>query len=121
MSEIEKLTAAINELSELAGIYYCDGLTDRAGTIRFAVKLLRAELEREKNPPLTLEEIKAMKGKPIFTLASNGLWSCWDVLTDVEEIGTMVILHWRGLNRSEYKTTEGSPKFYRYEPKGEKA
>lgn len=50
MSEIEKLTAAIDELSELADIYYCDGMTDRARTIRFAVTILRAELEREKNP-----------------------------------------------------------------------
>ncbi len=57
MSEIEKLTAAIDELSELADIYYCDGMTDRARTIRFAVTILRAELNREENP-LTCEGCK---------------------------------------------------------------
>lgn len=44
----EKLLSDIDELSSLADIYYCDGMTDRSATIRRAIFAMR-ELYRLKN------------------------------------------------------------------------
>ena len=37
-----------------------------------ALKLLRAELEREKNEPMTIEEILDMNGKPVWCQTGDG-------------------------------------------------
>lgn len=132
MSETEKLRAAI----DLLGLYSdaCekalngdrvgvavgyDMYVDRKATLDYAITALREKLLRDAPKPLTLDEIKEMKGKPIFTVMNNGYWSGWDVLTDVEEIGKMKILHWRGINRSEYKDGLGQTQYYATEPKGD--
>lgn len=76
---------------------------------------LRAQSERENPKPLTLEELKQRKWKPIF-IAPETKDGWWDVLEDVEELKHITVLIWRGgIGGARYTTRT---KYYASEPKG---
>lgn len=91
-----------------------------------ALKILRAELDREKNEPLTLEEIKelyeaAFSGFPVWCKYLNEYSYPFGAVIDRYD-GQIVAVHAAGLKDDELNREEDYGQTwlaYRYEPKGE--
>lgn len=59
---------------------YCDAPSNEACTV--AVAALREKLEREKNEPLTIEELRKMDGEPVWIVgvsSINHFRGHWDI------------------------------------------
>ena len=46
-----------------------------------AIEALQEKLEREKNPPLTLEELRVMAGEPVWIKTIDSFWDGWGIVT----------------------------------------
>jgi hypothetical protein len=75
-----------------------------------AMQVLRAELDREKNEPLTAEELQSIIGKPYFHVSLESDAAYWRVFENEDA----------AKHPKEYHYGERWLA-YRYEPKGEKA
>ena len=71
------------------------------------ISALRAELEREKNEPMTIDELSEMGGKPYWHVSLDGNGSYWNILDG-----------WVATIPNDYHYGERWLA-YRYEPKGE--
>lgn len=82
----------IHKIGEPPHVFLAEAMTIALGAIE-------ERIERSKNDPLTLQDLKQRCGKPIFYLFDNNV-SGWMILDDVEEIttknGTTVVLHCQG-------------------------
>ena len=124
MSEIERAIAYWEEFErEIDEMPHSEILEAQREPVKTVLKLCRAELEREKNPPLTWEELAAMIGKPIYIAdlidSSESNWAI--VGKAYSKLGLEFI--------TLYDTIEGDVGCqelygetwlsYRYEPKGD--
>lgn len=104
MSEIER---AIKEFEDNA--YHTSMKpTISEASKAVALRILRAELSRQENGPLTREELYSMKGKPIYVTFMDGIPAKWFIAgsgdVDMETFSINYGNTWLA---------------YRYEPKGE--
>ena len=73
MNEIERAIAYWEEFErEIDEMPHSEILEAQREPVRTALTVLRAELEREKNEPLTIEEILDMNGKPVWCQTGDG-------------------------------------------------
>lgn len=92
----------VHKIGEPPHVFLAEAMTIALGAIE-------ERIERSKNEPLTLQDLKQRCGKPIFYLFRNGV-SGWMILDSVEEIttknGTTVVLHCQGDTHGghEYKS-----------------
>lgn len=102
----------VHKIGEPPHVFLAEALTIALGAIE-------ERIERSKNEPLTLQDLKQRCGKPIFYLFKNGV-SGWMILNDVEEIttenGTTVILHSQGDTHGGHKYG-GETRFFDKEAK----
>ena len=68
----EELERSATELSVIAATARVKQNHERYIACVTGIKLIRAELEREKNEPLTVEEILNMNGKPVWCQTGDG-------------------------------------------------
>ena len=80
-----------------------------------ALKLLRAQLQREEQPqPLTLDEIKERDGKPVYDAGC----CAWRVISDVEYVDELCsIVHFT--DEESINLEDHSEGLYATEPKGD--
>ena len=98
---------------------------DEEQFIESALTVLRAELEREKNEPLTWDELKAMEGKAVYIkmlVDSPKYPSCWSIIGESYNHGDsehVVILDAYDSESGCLEKYGVSWIAYRYEPEGE--
>ena len=91
-----------------------------------ALRILRAELSRHENSPLTWDELKAMQGKAVYIkmLVDDPKYpSCWSIIGESFMVGETEHVEITDAHESESGSVEKYGKTwiaYRYEPKGEK-
>lgn len=80
MNEIEK---AIDTVARMLGLFPRNSEPTKAKEI--AISALREKLEREKNEPLTLDELRKMYGEPVWVVWPDGrVKSQWWVIGDAD-------------------------------------
>ena len=108
MSEIERAIAYWEEFErEIDEMPHSEILEAQREPVRTALTVLRAELEREKNEPMTIDELSEMGGKPYWHVSLDGNGSYWNILDG-----------WVATIPNDYHYGERWLA-YRYEPKGE--
>ena len=90
-----------------------------------ALRILRAELSRQENAPLTWDEVVASEGKPVFIYGLEGEHGDdgWSIVGEKYERSgfTFVNLHDKNITNCGLDDLYGKTWLaYRYEPKGEK-
>ena len=70
MSEIERAIKVLEE--EYAFSLECDATQKRSSAYKTALTVLRDELARHENAPLTIEEVISMNGKPVWCQTGDG-------------------------------------------------
>ena len=98
-----------------------DRRTERINT---ALTVLRAELSRQENAPLTWDEVVASEGKPVFIYGLEGEHGDdgWSIVGEKYERSgfTFVNLHDKNITNCGLDDLYGKTWIaYRYEPKGE--
>ena len=125
MSEIERAIKVLEE--EYAFALECDDTQKRSSALHATLAVLRAELSRQENAPLTIDEIKALheasfSGYPVWCRYLNEYSYPFAAVIDRYD-GEIVAVHAAGLKDNELNREEDYGKTwlaYRYEPKGEK-
>ena len=89
-----------------------------------ALRILRAELSRQENAPLTWDEVVASEGKPVFIYGLEGEHGDdgWSIVGEKYERSgfTFVNLHDKNITNCGLDDLYGKTWLaYRYEPKGE--
>lgn len=93
MTEIEKVIHRLSNLKQYCKAEEDDGLCKGgvwfkdAEAIDFAIAALREKLEREKNEPLTIDELRKMDGQPVWCKEMG----CWGIV-EINPDGL-----WRGI------------------------
>ena len=73
MNEIERAIAYWEEFErEIDEMPHSDILEAQREPVKTALAILRAELSRQENAPLTWDELIAMDGKPVFIVSGRG-------------------------------------------------
>ena len=122
MSEIER---AIQEFEDNA--YHTSMKpTISEASKAVALRILRAELSRQENAPLTWDEVVASEGKPVFIYGLEGEHGDdgWSIVGEKYERSgfTFVNLHDKNITNCGLDDLYGKTwRAYRYEPKGEKS
>lgn len=125
MSEIERAIAYWEEFErEIDEMPHSDVLEAQREPVKTALTVLHAEIDREKNDPLTEEEFCALSSKdPAFgthcfvKILQTGI--IYHALADVDSTGVVAVI---GAQDTFSLDTYGTYWLsYRYEPKGEKA
>ena len=125
MNEIER---AIELFEDEVRILYGHGNLSSPEIIdahELALKLLRAELSRQENAPLTWDEVVASEGKPVFIYGLEGEHGDdgWSIVGEKYERSgfTFVNLHDKNITNCGLDDLYGKTWLaYRYEPKGER-
>ena len=96
----------------------------RTRFFRTMVQVLRAELSRQENAPLTWDEVVASEGKPVFIYGLEGEHGDdgWSIVGEKYERSgfTFVNLHDKNITNCGLDDLYGKTWLaYRYEPKGE--
>ena len=89
-----------------------------------ALRILRAELSRQENAPLTWDEVVASEGKPVFIYGLEGEHGDdgWSIVGEKYKRSgfTFVDLHDKNITNCGLEDLYGKTWIaYRYEPKGE--
>ena len=106
MSEIER---AIDDFNNYVEMGYGQYFRPSSESTELALTALKEKLEREKNKPMTIDELSEMGGKPYWHVSLDGNGSYWNILDG-----------WVATIPNDYHYGERWLA-YRYEPKGEKA
>ena len=125
MSEIERAIAYWEEFErEIDEMPHSDVLEAQREPVKTALTVLRAELSRQENAPLTWDEVVASEGKPVFIYGLEGEHGDdgWSIVGEKYERSgfTFVNLHDKNITNSGLDDLYGKTWIaYRYEPKGE--
>jgi len=121
MNEIERAIECVTTAQENANK---EGRTEDVYNLMVVKQLLRAELSRQENAPLTWDEVVASEGKPVFIYGLEGEHGDdgWSIVGDKYERSgfTFVNLHDKNITNCGLDDLYGKTWLaYRYEPKGE--
>ena len=113
MSEIERAIECFNNK-----VWSGELFESEVDMYNAVIGVLRAELEREKNAPLTAEQLAEMVDSPIFVVYKSTLGA-----TIVRKWSIPYMVHEGTAHCTDGENWYPAPNchIYRYEPKGEKA